>query len=64
MHNQKNNKTYHNTNAKIATNAPNALLATLRPPFAPIILIINKANQNTVSIISRIMLALRLAHRL
>jgi len=44
--------------------APNARLAVLWDPAVPMIVIINSANQNTVSIITRILFAFVLVHLL
>lgn len=56
--------TYHRKKTKVAVMPPNARLLPLVDPVVPMIVIINRANQNTVSIIFNIMYAFVLAHRL
>lgn len=56
--------TYHKKKTNVAVIPPNARLLPLVDPVVPIIVIINRANQNTVSIIFNIMYAFVLAHRL
>lgn len=56
--------TYHRKKTNVAVMPPNARLLPLVDPVVPMIVIINRANQNTVSIIFNIMYAFVLAHRL
>lgn len=56
--------TYHTKKTNVAVIPPNARLLPLVDPLVPMIVIMNSANQNTVSIIFNIMYAFVLAHRL
>lgn len=56
--------TYHRKKTSVAATPPNAWLLPVVDPLVPMMVITNRANQNTVSITFNIMYTFVLAHRL
>jgi hypothetical protein len=56
--------TYHRKKTNVAATPPNARLLPVVEPLVPMIVITNRANQNTVSIVFNIIYDFVLAHRL